>query len=56
MATLPGPMDDFQQQPINRNGALANLLYGVWKSEHISKISREPTPTNPPFSKPLLVP
>lgn len=48
MATLPGPIDNDQQNTRQRNRNLAQLLNGGWNDEHISTIRREPTPTNPP--------
>ena len=48
MAEKPSPLDEYQQEPIKRNGELAKILIAEWKALNISTIRREPTPTNPP--------
>lgn len=45
---MPTKNDDKQQDPIARNGNLADLLMGEFQDSHIVKITRIPAPTDPP--------
>jgi len=48
MATIPSAGDRYQQRIRERNNELARLLNGPWNDENITRVRREPEPTNPP--------
>jgi hypothetical protein len=48
MAEIPSSGDQYQQKIRRRNTELAHLLNGTWKDENITKIWRDPEPSNPP--------